>query len=761
MVFKNKNFKPPHKLYRNILLALTVSIAITIFVLSSILYLTFERVGLNNIHSFIKDGLSQISYSTTFMRDIAKSLSLQIYFNENISKLSYSLLDEREEYLVEVQAAEQLRSYRNTTPFIHSIYVYNSKKDVFYTSLVNLEKVELENKHSFFDQDIIKMMRNIKNYKRLTPIPRKIANPYPKYVEGTFTNVYTFLFYDAPEESDVLDEHIIILNISEEWLRKIIDQMDTEPQSNTFIIDSKGTMVISDEKNTILTNLSGQEYVQQLLSSPSESGYFISEVNDVKSLVTYISSELLDWKFVRVTPYNSIVEKINNMKYRTFQIGLIILAGGLLIAFVISRRLYSPVRNMISKLSSLQTEKTSAHKQNFIRNILQSKTQYSTETIRKTFRDLQVSLTPDEPYFIMLFTIDKFKEFCSNHNSNDRSLIKFAIANIATEVFSASFACESIDINDSHVLILCNVSHPAFSEPSGSLDEMIKKIQSHVLKYYKTSLSVGVSSRSDSLNEASYLYDEALDASNYRLIYGHHCIVHAEKLKGLVEKQYTYPAEKEKLFIDSLLLGKTAEAKSIYLQIVHSTDNYSYNIIKSGLLRLAVDINIVLDIIQRNSGTPMPYNLNSFISELDSMETLEEINQHFCSLFENIVPKLHGGTISRHDKIINKVMETIRANYMDQNLSIDMLAADANMSSMYLGRLFKKMNAKSVAEYMNEVRMEKAKEMLRNTEDSIIEISEKTGFLNSGYFYTLFKKANGITPNQYRHNRRKNNDENK
>ncbi|MEA4821953.1 MAG: hypothetical protein VB122_07015, partial [Erysipelotrichales bacterium] len=85
LLHTERNSNMPHKFYTIILVYLSVSIAATIFILSSILYFTFENIGLSNIHSLVKDGLSQISYSSTFMCDLARSLSIQIYFDNNIS----------------------------------------------------------------------------------------------------------------------------------------------------------------------------------------------------------------------------------------------------------------------------------------------------------------------------------------------------------------------------------------------------------------------------------------------------------------------------------------------------------------------------------------------------------------------------------------------------------------------------------------------------------------------------------------------------
>lgn len=65
-------------------------------------------------------------------------------------------------------------------------------------------------------------------------------------------------------------------------------------------------------------------------------------------------------------------------------------------------------------------------------------------------------------------------------------------------------------------------------------------------------------------------------------------------------------------------------------------------------------------------------------------------------------------------------------------------------------RLFKKRTGISVLEYVTNCRMEKAKELLRNTDWNNEIVSEKLGYASSGYFIKLFKKTFSMTPREFR-----------
>jgi hypothetical protein len=112
--------KRKNKYYSNIFIVLLLSIVVTIFIVSSIQYLFFENIGMNLINTYESRNLSKVSYSTTFMMDWAKMMSVQIYQDRDIKKLLYDASPlENEKNISYIRLA----SYRNSSPDINSIYI--------------------------------------------------------------------------------------------------------------------------------------------------------------------------------------------------------------------------------------------------------------------------------------------------------------------------------------------------------------------------------------------------------------------------------------------------------------------------------------------------------------------------------------------------------------------------------------------------------------------------------------------------------------
>ena len=89
-------------------------------------------------------------------------------------------------------------------------------------------------------------------------------------------------------------------------------------------------------------------------------------------------------------------------------------------------------------------------------------------------------------------------------------------------------------------------------------------------------------------------------------------------------------------------------------------------------------------------------------------------------------------------------------DYANQDLSLQTLSGKMHVNAVYLGRIFKKETGSSFNDYLNNVRIEKAKELLTTTNYKGNELYEKVGFSNYNYFYIVFKKITGVKPTEYR-----------
>ena len=739
--------KSDNNIFSNIFLSFTVWTVVIIFLLSTVLYFNFEKIYLISIQSSIKDSLSQVSYSSSYMSETAKRLATQIYFDLRISKLFYNYDLSFDDVK---KALDQVNSYKSCYPYVYSIYLYNSNLQNFYTSLGTLGIIS---KKDFFDKEIVTLISNHNTNIKFSPIPHKIPDSFSLDSKDFVSNVYTYIFRDSTNPANISD-NVVILNISQDWIREIIQSLDANSAQNTYIIDTKGILVNSNIKENSFTDLSGNAYIQNILKSESSSGYFIENVAGEKALVTYVSAETLGWKFIRITPYPMIMKNINTMKMTTVSIGFFILLVGFAISIFISRKLYKPFDGLLHKLNILNSERRnnlSTIKQELLSTLLHNKYDHKNSSLQMDFDKLEIKLDIQNYFMLVIFKIDHHEKFCSQFNSKDRHLFKYAIMNIATELCDAKFANIMVDMLEDHMVLL--ISSPTVpSNICKELESLIISIQLNVEKHLQLSLSAAISDMGKGLNDIGLLYNETLILARYRVFYGHKCILYPQDISVRDSMEYIYPLEKEKALIDTLMLGKTNEVKTIYLNIIADAAKSNFATFNSTILRIAVAVNAAISMIEKNNILFLSNNCNDFIFIPNTLETLEEINQHFFSIFDFVSEKLEEKKNGRYDKLVSQIIEAINTDYMNQNLSREGLADSVNMTPAYLGQLFKNSTGKSISDYINDKRMEKAKELFISTEYTVNEIVEKIGYVNVSYFCTLFKKLNGLTPNEYRKN---------
>ena len=102
-------------------------------------------------------------------------------------------------------------------------------------------------------------------------------------------------------------------------------------------------------------------------------------------------------------------------------------------------------------------------------------------------------------------------------------------------------------------------------------------------------------------------------------------------------------------------------------------------------------------------------------------------------------------------KLISETEEYIREHYSEE-LSLDMLAEHVHVSSGYLSRFYKKETGANISAFIQQVRLEHAKQLLRKTDLKTYEIAESIGIGDPVYFSKIFKNHTGMTPKEYRQN---------
>ena len=152
----------------------------------------------------------------------------------------------------------------------------------------------------------------------------------------------------------------------------------------------------------------------------------------------------------------------------------------------------------------------------------------------------------------------------------------------------------------------------------------------------------------------------------------------------------------------------------------------------------------LFDEMQADGSEEMRNQIES-VYQAGSLEEICKITEECIQKFEKWILESEQGARSDIDQVKQYIQY-----HVDEDLSIDKLAAMVYLSQGYLSYVFKKETGMNLSRYIRQCRMEKAKELLKETNMKIVQICEKVGFSNVSYFCQSFREYCGVSPDKYR-----------
>lgn len=208
---------------------------------------------------------------------------------------------------------------------------------------------------------------------------------------------------------------------------------------------------------------------------------------------------------------------------------------------------------------------------------------------------------------------------------------------------------------------------------------------------------------------------------------------------------------KEENLVDLIKLGDRKKAKA-YLDDLLGTALFRSNEHIGILKARALEIVFMLARAAVEAGANLEeilgfkYQCLQNLSQDDSHETLYYfLMKAFDQLFECIYQNRN----ILHTRIFSKAKEYIWKNY-NQEISLGTVAESVGISPYYLSHLFRKEMGVSFSEYLKSVRISIAKNLLRETHRSVLEVCLEVGYQDPSHFAKIFKKKEGVRPTQFR-----------
>ncbi len=329
------------------------------------------------------------------------------------------------------------------------------------------------------------------------------------------------------------------------------------------------------------------------------------------------------------------------------------------------------------------------------------------------------------------------------HNEKELEIKSFAIHNIVSEILE-HYPRTALFKNALHqwVLITADDEH-----------ELIETIRKAVREYQRYDLVFGISDRTHAFESLSEAYEQSVQAYQYAAMNREQGILYYHELRFESDGRSS-PSPTET--IDQAILEGDVQAVREHMEaalrsFAQSDEWQSWREFTHKCYGWLIDIIARLSLIMNGNFNDSPIELWKTVEACESLEDLEAaVGSHLEEITLQCVPLLLQSNESHGHFIIERTKKLLEERYGEPIIQ-QTLAEELQIHPVWLSQLFKKETGRNFLDYLTEIRMEKAKEMLRGSNQKIYEIANAIGYRDIQYFRKLFKKWTGYTPKEYRY----------
>lgn len=487
-------------------------------------------------------------------------------------------------------------------------------------------------------------------------------------------------------------------------------------------------------------------------------GSFRYTISGEKMLVTTISenNSLIGYTYIALTPLSAVYAKVAS--YIVIMIIMNILC--IVIIFFMStknaKKIYTPIKNAWLSLSSdnsvlasnmlyeiealstnakLEIDRLTAvipsAQRNYLVNMLNNVDYWNNDEANKL---IEKSLNFKHRYFtVILLQLSPALDFHDRFNDSEYETIKIGFYEVVCSVFDEHF--------DTYVLpaennILNIVLNHADANPYDKIKDLLRELLGYLKNDFEyITVSIGVSRAHAGITGLKGAHREAMNEFIPYTTPTSKPVINSKK------NDIVFANSDETALYSALSSASKSEIERTingYMTTYNCTETNDIKTMYNYILNTMLKFMHINNIPYKNEMLDF-----EIITEILSKDVIE-IKQSIGYLIDKIIESRQ--SLANFDEIY----EYIKANYSSYNISLKQLSDLFGMSQSNITRMAQANTGLSFKELLNSMRIDKAKELLRESNYSIDEICEMCGFSNQRTFYRLFKQLTGLSPAKYR-----------
>ena len=354
---------------------------------------------------------------------------------------------------------------------------------------------------------------------------------------------------------------------------------------------------------------------------------------------------------------------------------------------------------------------------------------------------------PYSDFVVVCGRIDDFEEQYRKVDPLTKRLLRDSILNIFHSKMNEAYRGEVEELLDGVFACILSVNKAKYAcEDAGLLYSTA--VQEAVKSYTRVTISISISEGIDEFNNMLKGIETTLFNLRYKVFFGRNCLIPFNKIvqSKIKDKKYIISCEEDKIRY-AILNGKYEVAEQIVTDIFDKVceDTCSFTLLNY----ICTQFISILNRISIEVGFSREKEKTYFsVDEPMGLESVIEIEKWFQNQFKLLSQSIGVNQCNCGNSLIREAMKYIRNEYMN-NITLGDVAEHVNISRIYFCQLFKQETGENFSDFLNKVRIEKAKQYLSDYDLKTYEVAEKVGYQDSGYFARMFKKNVGKTPSEF------------
>ncbi|MFC5407181.1 helix-turn-helix domain-containing protein [Cohnella soli] len=633
-------------------------------------------------------------------------------------------------------------NYRLSNTFLYEVFLYDREREYLYSS-DSTYSLDVFNQVYSYQEWSVDDIRNTLNTS-IHPVLRK----------AELINGESFITYLRPIPiSAFKPKGTAIYLIKEQTIKDLLQPILLYKGNEAYIIDKNGTIITGTYEGAPLE----ESLIAQLLSSGNNK-QVVQENDSGQSVnVSYIQSKYTGFIYAVATPEKELFKKVNEIKYIALLSFLIIIFLGSVGIYIGMRFNYKPVRRILANVEEVWGEFRDEHGFKKIENALSTAEKWKQQNVLNApyvrqhllLSLLQGRITTREE----LNKAGSFVGLTMNQSSYFVTVIQ-AECGLQTGMNDLGMYRE-LDRNGYQIYELQTEAELTLiigkdndSIPKEELSRLLQAMTENVQQL----VTIGVGTAVSELSQLASSYIEASTAVSHKFIYGSGKVILFSELDPKLSRKSYDATETTANLLVHLDRGAVEQAMNTVGVLVAEIRGKSDSLFQAKSACIEVINAILLFLRQRYSHINYS-NMHMFpdvisYANFNSIERLLGETTDICRMACEIIQS--GGFHIDPISVTERIETYLQQHFDDYNLNIQMIANDLGFSVSYISRIFKEDTGNTIMDYVKELRITKAKELLKATDLRVQEIVELVGYKDVSSFIRKFKQKLQMTPQEFR-----------